>query len=511
MKPQTLLLAIDSVSLPLRRNLTLHITKPYVHPEPVLTPRLNEHKMPDHLAAHFYGTVLYEDGKFRMWYSPCGKGPDPALPPEAVEDIPYIDAAWTRGPICYAESTDGINWERPNLGQFEYRGNKDHNGLDMGFDSIAGAAIIRDDREPDPAKRYKAVFTYYVYTGDTCATLGGATSPDGIHWTPGPINPLNRHFFEATGFHRHGDMYVAIGQKGGDYYSENATHSSRQGRAHISYDFENWTSAYADSLLLPEPRDASLRSTYGKYDQVHVGIGTANYNNVTVGLFGFWHNDPDFRNISCDLGLVVSNDGLNFRQVVQGMPYLKQEDSPIIGFDNKTPHVMLTQGNGIVNVGGRTLIYHGRWTNGNVISGPSEHFVGSYDLHLEYIDEYYADIALAEIERDRWGGLGLFPDTEDGHVWTAPVRLPDDMSAFQLSLNATDVSGLKVSIAKEGLQLIDGFGDGTCPGGDGFDSVVNWGGDLNKLAGQSVRFRIDFSRGDNLEPRLYALNIDGIA
>ena len=36
---QAVLLAIDDVSLPLRRNLCSYLTKPALHPEPVLTPR----------------------------------------------------------------------------------------------------------------------------------------------------------------------------------------------------------------------------------------------------------------------------------------------------------------------------------------------------------------------------------------------------------------------------------------------------------------------------------------
>lgn len=506
---QTLLLAIDNVSLPLRRNLTLHITKPHVHAEPVLRPQRGDTTKPDHLAALFYGSVLHVDSKFRMWYSPVGEGPDPAIPEDQLDSVPYLDAALTRGPVCYAESEDGIHWERPNLGQFSYRGNKEHNGLDMGFDTIAGAAIIRDERDPDPARRYKAIFSYYVYVGETCATLGGATSPDGIHWTPGPLDPLKHEFFEATGFHRHGDMYVAIGQKGGDYDSENATPSSRQGRAHVSYDFDSWTGAQGEALLLPEPRDPALRSTYGEYDQVHVGIGTANYHNVTVGLFGLWHNGPDFRNVTCDLGLAISNDGLHFRQVVQGMPYIHHQDSPIHDFNTALPQRILTQGNGILNVGDRTLIYHGRWTSGGLIGGPCEK-TGSYELHTEHFDEYYSEIALAEIERDRWGSLGLFPDANEGHVWTAPLRLPEDMSNFQLSLNATGAAGLKVSIAQENLQPIDSFSGGQCLGGDGLDSIVSWPGDLAELAGQSVRFRVDFTREGDLEPRLFAMNVDGL-
>lgn len=504
---RTLLLAIDNVSLPLRRNLTLHITKPQIHQTPVLKPRRDDPSQPDNLAALFYGTVIHDGDKFRMWYSPVGTGPDPAVPPDLLSEIPTADISLTRGPICYAESTDGMHWKRPTLHQCAYRGNSAHNGLDMSFATTAGAAIIRDEREPDPDKRYKAIFSYYIYTGpDSCASLGGATSPDGIHWTPGPVKPLNGEFFEATGFHRHGEMYVAIGQKGGPHYSENATPSARQARAHISYDFDHWTGAQGEALLLPEPLNPTLRGGFGAYDQVHVGIGTANYNNVTIGLYGLWHNQPDFRNITCDLGLVISNDGLHFRQVVQGMPYIRHQDSPIAGVETSLPQSILTQGNGILNVRDRTLIYHGRWTSGGLFGEPTK--AGSYELHWDHMDEYYSEIALAEIERDRWGSLGLFPNAAEGHVWTAPVQLPQDINTWRLSLNATDTVGMTVDIATENLQPIEQYQDGKCLRGDGLDAAVTWEKDVQLLAGQTVRFRVNFKRAGNLEPRLFAINLD---
>lgn len=52
----TLLLAIDDVSLPFRKNLGLYLSKPTVRPEAVLKPSEFGSGAPDDLAAHFYGT-----------------------------------------------------------------------------------------------------------------------------------------------------------------------------------------------------------------------------------------------------------------------------------------------------------------------------------------------------------------------------------------------------------------------------------------------------------------------
>ena len=95
---QGTLLAIDDVSLPLRKNLCYYISKPNVRPEPVLTPE-KDRDAPDGCATHFYGGVVHEaaQGKYRMWYYAVhyGQGRDPQL------------GNLVEGPTCYAESEDG--------------------------------------------------------------------------------------------------------------------------------------------------------------------------------------------------------------------------------------------------------------------------------------------------------------------------------------------------------------------------------------------------------------------
>src|SRR5213593_923488 len=110
-----LLLAIADVLLPLRYNLCYYLSQPEVRTEPVVKPGRENPAAPDFLAAHFYGTVLEERGKFRMWYYPITAGDKPS--------------ALKEGPICYAESQDGIRWVKPNLGQVDIRGSRANNAI----------------------------------------------------------------------------------------------------------------------------------------------------------------------------------------------------------------------------------------------------------------------------------------------------------------------------------------------------------------------------------------------
>lgn len=121
------------------------------------------------------GTLAYcsvyrdaESGRHQLWYQ-----------------------AWTPSQgcrLCYAESTDGIHWVKPNLGLHAYGDSTDTNIL---MRTGYGASVIMDPRDSDPARRYKAAFWGSgEVDGKSHVGLCVAFSPDGIHWKKHPGNPL---------------------------------------------------------------------------------------------------------------------------------------------------------------------------------------------------------------------------------------------------------------------------------------------------------------------------------
>ncbi len=76
---RVVLLAIDDVSLPLRKNVCLYLSKPTVRAEPVLVPSPVESTAPDNLAAHFYGTVLARRGQVPHVVLRLSSGPESRL------------------------------------------------------------------------------------------------------------------------------------------------------------------------------------------------------------------------------------------------------------------------------------------------------------------------------------------------------------------------------------------------------------------------------------------------
>ena len=480
------LLAIDSVSLPLRRNLCLYLPKPTVRTEPVLVPTRGDPDAPDNAATHFYGGVVHEGGTYRMWYYACHWGDQTAGPGVHLGGL-------VEGPTCYAESDDGVHWRKPHLGQVEWRGSRRNNIIRLAECHTEGVHVIRDDGDADPSRRYKMVYNYRPSDRDFW-TVRTATSADGLHWTDGPALPYDG-FLEQSSLYAFNGLYYVNGQM--FCRSEGGHAMCRQGFAIVSPDFEHWLPECGESFLLPEPGDPAARGPQQPYDQVHIGVGASSFGNVLVGLYCIWHNrsfptEDDWfgrGTTGGDFGLLVSNDGQHFREPVKGHVFLHRDESPPAALPAGVPHArILCQGNGIVNVGGETRIYHGRWANTADIS------------------DYHAEVALATLPRDRWGALGLFPGVDTGSVWTAPLTLPAE--GCTLRANADGAQGLRVEVADERFGLLPEFsGDraGTPQTAGGLDCPVAWRGRaLAALNGRTVRLRVHFARGA-VEPRLFAL------
>ncbi len=118
-------------------------------------------------------TILKDDGFYRMYY----------------ETWSFFDPTYTEGiNVCYAESRDGIHWERPNLGMCEFRGSRDNNII---MTRIPDNIVVMKDDNPacPPEHRYKAVMSCPDVTGyvndDPEKSRHGLickVSADGIHF-----------------------------------------------------------------------------------------------------------------------------------------------------------------------------------------------------------------------------------------------------------------------------------------------------------------------------------------
>ena len=88
-----------------------------------------------------------DESRFKCWYPAY----DPTLPDAPVG----AKRRW-----AYAESRDGLSWERPNLGLTEFAGSTANNLLRLAGVGESAAvlwSVAKDPRDPDPARRYKAI------------------------------------------------------------------------------------------------------------------------------------------------------------------------------------------------------------------------------------------------------------------------------------------------------------------------------------------------------------------
>ena len=500
------MLGIDEYLLPLKHKVCLYMSKPDVCQAPVLSPNGDDPRAPDHHKANFYGTVLHDGGRFRMWYY-------------AGRKVPGGDSGGHRdlpSPTCYAESEDGIVWHKPNLGLWEYEGDRSNN-IVMPNEWKLGIMVIKDDVDSDPQRRYKAATTF----GAT------ATSPDGLRWTLGP--EYGEGLVEGIALYKHDGLYHIASQLTHNLGEESLT-VARRGWVSISPDFSNWVEGSALSFWLPEPHAESecrlgVRAN-GPQDQVHMGVAPMSYGNVLVGLYGLWHHRRGLSNrrvsdyssvgmegTSADLGLVIGHDGIHFTEPVKSYPFISAEESSNSSVRGRDPAIptILCQGNGLLNVGETTYIYHGRWPNCGYPAGGG------------------GEVALATLPRDRWGALGLYEAVHEhvthevlrerwgnaqteGHVWSAPMTLPARGCRF--TVNAERANGLALDIADELFDLLpDHSGDraGTVDVESGLDCPVSWpGGDPAALGGRTVRLRVRFERQGADSPRLYAIYLNAI-
>ncbi|MCH2211041.1 MAG: hypothetical protein MK110_07040 [Fuerstiella sp.] len=143
---------------------------------------------------------VFRDGDiYRMYY----RGSDVIYTEDGYVN-PHPETA------CYAESTDGIHWTRPNLGLFEFEGSKNNNIIWKGVGSHNFAPFL-DERPECPAEeKFKAL------AGDYKKGLQAFVSADGVAFKPvqqkpviakGAFDSLNLAFWDSEAgvyreFHR---------------------------------------------------------------------------------------------------------------------------------------------------------------------------------------------------------------------------------------------------------------------------------------------------------------------
>ena len=375
----TTLFAFDDVSIPYSQNLHLEMRQPQRHAgNPVV--QLGAPGTPDAHGVQFYGSIVKEGGRYRLWYV-------------AFDDQEESKAPSARWRAAYAESADGIAWTKPNLGLVEFNGNKDNNLVDVGDAwGFVNLKVIKDEADPDPARRYKMTTHVYFRHNTRLGTLLPFVSADGLTWKPvKEVKPIKGelkkedllipgvHFEPCGGLYQWDGQYFINGQNalpGTHHYQ------GRVVRTYRSADFVNWSATSGIAFVRTQQHEYLGAGRSREGEQNHEGIAVWNRGNALLGITGLWHGGAEWKDVTVDLGFVVSNDGLNFREPQHDWTFLKR------GEDGQWDQGGLIQGQGFENIGDQTFIYYGAWDPRHWQNSPKRGGIG-----------------IASLPRDRFGDL----------------------------------------------------------------------------------------------------------
>ncbi|MEQ1862435.1 MAG: hypothetical protein ABMA13_21160, partial [Chthoniobacteraceae bacterium] len=211
---------------------------------------------------------------------------------------------------------------------------------------------------------------------------------------------------------------------------------------------------------------------------MHMGAGIWNRGNVLVGLHGMWQDagQPPPKGeswnlgVRIDLGLLVSNDGIHFREPVPSFKTIPH------GADGEWDDIAILQGHAFVNEGDKTMIWYSHWDTGGKLKT--------------------MEIGLATLRRDGFGYLSRKVEDNDAQFVTSTF------TAREIALNVDGITPdapLTAQLLDHRDQPIGGYA--TTIAQNGLHQPIQWGKALP--AGQRVALRVNFPA--NSSAKVYAL------
>jgi hypothetical protein len=367
-------------------------------------------------------TVLYDEGRYRCWYSPGLTG-EPEKTTVDQGQVMEISGSAT----AYAESQDGLNWTKPSLKIQSFQGSRANN-LVSPFHN--GGSVFRDDHGI-AEERYKGFHFDELPKEETTARsssmarygLYGITSPDGYHWKK-HSKPLVRYFSDTVNIAAwDGELEKYVG-----YFRHHL--SGRTFSRAETADFWSWP--VPEPLLYAGPLDVPSDDYYNNGYTAYPG-------------------DPQFRLLfaaiylrdqdSVDVRLAVSRDGRAFS-------WLSYEPIIKLGsagqWDGGSPYA---QPNLVQLPDGRlALPYDGYNTTHNEVWFKS--FYKDYDSKR--------GIAWALWKEGRLAGIEA---AQLGHFTTNSARF--DGKQIQINARTTGAGSVEVELRERG-KVIEGFSFGDC-------------------------------------------------
>lgn len=349
---------------------------------------------------------------------------------------------------CYAESTDGIWWTRPNLGLFEFDGSKQNNIVWDGVGTHCFTVFRDANPEASLDARYKA-----LSRGRPRAKKGlyAFKSPDAVHWTMIQDDPvITEGAFDSQNL-AFWDPHAKVYRE----YHRSFVDGVRAVMTGTSKNFVNWTKP----VLL----------VYGDAPNEHLYTNAVQpYFRAPHILLGFPTRYLPGQGERVEPTLMASHDGLRFKRWLDP---LIPEDAPEEREGNRSNYMT--------------------W---GLIQLPGD----SQKLSVYATEAYYTgpDCRVRRFTF-RVDGFVSLTGRREGTLLTKPVTFRG--SRLQLNFLTREGGSVRVGLHSAEGRPIRGFSLDECRplSGDEPAQAVTWeGGDLSQLADRPVRLLFEVRAAD---------------
>ncbi|MEN6427734.1 MAG: hypothetical protein ABFE13_20455 [Phycisphaerales bacterium] len=407
------------------------------------TPRevVLEHDKPWEGNSCGYHTIFQDGPIYRMYYRgwnhnmSTGKPTHPAV-------------------VCYAESPDGIHWERPTLDLVEFEGSKLNNIVWVG-DGTHNFVPFKDaNPRCSPDALYKAV----AQPEDGARSLLAFQSADGLHWQLLANEPiLTQGAFDSQNL----AFWDAVRQEYRCYFRD-FRDNRRDIKVSTSQDFLHWTEP--EWLQFPGAPNEHLYTNaimpYYRAEHLLIGFPTRyipDRGSLTEGLF------------------MSSRDGRTFDRWAEA--FIRTGLNPD-KWHNRSNY-----------------IWWGLVETESPLPG------GGKELSLYTNESYYFEGKAARTRRYSCridGFVSVHASMTGGEVLSKPLLFEGDELVVNFSTSCA--GGLRVGIMDLSGRSPAGYGLSQCPEiyGDAIDHTVKWqsGSDVSSLAGKPIRLRFALRDAD---------------
>jgi len=462
-------LCIDERFIEAQRGVALHMNPPQKL-GPILLP-----EKPWELGMGFCASVIEDGGTLKLFYR--------CEPPEGGANV------------CLATSPDGVHWERPSLGLIEYAGSKGNNIVCSGV----GESVVFLDPHGAPEQRYKMSVMLHWPEPDK-AGLYCHTSPDGLHWTPGPrVLDIAPDTANQAAWDVQRGKYVAYVRKWDPL--------RKFGRIEMDDVLQPWPydrlgeSAYfiwgKDKIAVPS-KEMPTAFGYDELDPVesdHYNPAVVEYPWAQSAYFSFpspylhfppppagkYHNDG-----LLDIQMAVSRDGVAFHRLSRE-PYvpLSLESQP----DSKSLYMAV----GMLRVGDDLFQYYGG-------------YAATHGEHDEVRKAGKPHGSFCAVKQRLDGFVSADAAYTGGELLTPPLTFTG--GRLVLNLDTSAMGCCQVGILDASGDALEGFGTDLCDEihGNYLAKPVSWGGntDVSTLAGKPVRLHFAMRAA-----KLYAFQFEG--